>query len=623
MGRRLSWGLALAAALGGCSAEGTGPTDALPGAELAQDAAPPAADAEKSDRGARDVEGAAADGGPAPDRGLADGTTSFPDAADVDSGPWDFGPFELADAGHATCTAEHPPAVVIQSSGRYEAPWETRPQPAPGDASDEYHLDCGLGFGFPRHQFYLELVLTTTQDVRVSFVPSGPDGASFALFSGCGSGAIAPFGCQGTPWTGTFRDVPAGTYALVGQADLLPNSPPPSGRAIVEVAILPPTAPAPNVDCSHAVDISAGGTFSGRLSEARPEYEPPTCSSARYATLAYRLDLAAPSDIELTVSSTMHPALIVARDCTALRNTEVSCQHSWASLAALPAGSYYALVGGSATLNGRGSFDLDVRVRTPAARPPGDTCASPVSLSTSAPVSGDLFGATNHLAGAPPSGTVCQNVHYDGGPDRFFAFSLADTRRVEIRAAGSPAHLALVTSCDDIFGTTLACSPARNAQNALYLPSLGMGSYLLRLQATQSSTTPPGPHTVTLRAHVPEATCAAPIQVVGGSGSTTMRGSTGGSFDDHRGACGRATSGRDLVARLDLGVRSRVVIDTTGSAAGAVAYLRASCSDAASQILCASPTSAATLEPGVYWLVIDSDRPEGGSYIVTVDRIPV
>jgi hypothetical protein len=181
-------------------------------------------------------------------------------------------------------------------------------------------------------------------------------------------------------------------------------------------------------------------------------------------------------------------------------------------------------------------------------------------------------------------------------------------------------HLTLFTDCADIAGTTVACNPApwTGPTSLLRVRNLPAGDYILRMQAGSSSPAPPGPYTLFVGIFVPDSTCLSPVGAVSGPGSTVLSGTTASSFDDHHGSCGgSSTSGSDVVYTLDLAVRSRVIIDTTGSP-GTVAYLRTTCEDEASQVTCAAPTAATTLDPGSYTIIVDSLP---GPYSVTVDRI--
>jgi len=381
------------------------------------------------------------------------------------------------------------------------------------------------------------------------------------------------------------------------------------------------TPPPANDTCDDAVDVSAGGDFDGTLLGATVNYGAPMCSSRSFADVAYRFALAGPSDVELSVDPPTYQ-LIVVGDCDLPRETHFACKPSWASFGSLAAGTYYALVGiGSPTSDAAGPFTLHVRIRTPAVPIAGDDCAAPEDVPFDTDIPGDLFGGTNSLAGTSFAGTICLSTMWDGETDAFYRFTLPGPRHLRVVATSDTLmHATIFTDCADIRTSTVACNgaPWAGPVSGLSWRNAPGGDYLLRLQAASSSPAPPGPFVLRIGADVPDATCASPVGTIVGAGMTELTGTTAGSFDDHRGSCGGAsTAGSDVVYTLELAVRSRVTIDASASA-GVVAYLRSTCDSESSQILCASPTAAASLDPGTYYLVVDSDA---GPYDVWVYRV--
>ncbi len=122
--------------------------------------------------------------------------------------------------------------------------------------------------------------------------------------------------------------------------------------------------------------------------------------------------------------------------------------------------------------------------------------------------------------------------------------------------------------------------------------------------------------------------CNGTYAEIGGGGVFT--GNTSGAADDFSGSCD-GTGGKDVVYRLVLAERSRITLDTTGSAFDTVLYVR-------SGAACPGETEAAcddngaggsasrivtTLEAGTYWVVLDGTAPaEAGAYTLTVGVTP-
>ena len=488
------------------------------------------------------------------------------------------------------------------------------------DWDHAYRLwSCMLFGGLPAYQALFLLTLTEARDVHVTVTEGAP--AAVGLVRGCDPAAALNLSCiEGGAGHGTFRNVEPGTYLLVAQHDQLPMDPPPTGDVAIDVTLSAPTPPPPNDTCTGAVDISAGGSFTGTLAGARVDYEAPMCSSRAFADVAYAFTLTQPSDVELVVDPGYN--IVVARDCAALRMTHLACRSSWASFGSLPAGTYYVLVGTqSPTYDDAGPFTLDVRLRSPAEPMPGNTCADAVNVLPGETVAGDLFGGTNSMSAEPYPGSRCLSAMYDGETDAFFGFTLGAPRHVELVVTSDTLmHLTLFTSCADIAGTTVACNPApwTGPTSVLRVRDLTAGDYLLRMQAGSFSPAPPGPYTLEVGIYAPDSTCLTPAGGIAGPGSTVLSGTTASSFDDHHGSCpSTSTDGRDVVYTLDLSARSRVILDTTGSPE-TTAYLRTTCESEASQVICADPTAAATLEPGRTFIIIDSLP---GPYSVIVDRI--
>ncbi|MBI4918230.1 MAG: putative metal-binding motif-containing protein [Acidobacteria bacterium] len=507
------------------------------------------------------------------------------------------------------------PPTVITGDGEFRADWRETT-----DWSDTFGLwTCMLmGPMVPAHQALFRLTLAEARDVRVEVVDGGP--ADVALVRGCDPETAVAGECVEYWTAGTFRNVAAGTYLLVAQfEEWTPDAVPSTPDVALTVALSLPTPPPANDRCEAAVDVSAGGSFAGSTLGARVDYEAPMCSSRSFADVAYVFTLSATSDVELVVTPAFN--LVVASECGALRMTHRACRRGWASLGALPAGTYYVLVGvQSATADDAGPFTLDVRIRTPAVPLPGNLCPDAVDLAPGASVAGELFGGTNSQETAPIRGSVCLSTINEGDVDVFYRFSLPAPRHLEVRFTGDTlVHSTLFTDCADIRTSTVACNaaPWTGPTSGLRYRDAPAGDYLLRLQTASTSPAPPGPYVLTLVAETPDSTCSAPVGTVSGPGSTELSGTTAASFDDHHGACGTTTAGPDVVYALDLAARSRVTIDASGST-GVAAYLRSDCASASSQLVCADPLAATTLEAGRYWLIVDASP---GPYSVWVDRI--
>ena len=527
----------------------------------------------------------------------------------------------------AECTPTVP-FVDVSEGGSFTAPW------VPAESEDRYGLSWSCGAYVDGESDVLQavylLTLAEARDVRITVHDS--QAVSLGVFANCDPPGGANHGCVpsgGGPNAdsiGVFRNMSAGTYVIAAQWESWPWALEPSSDLAIEVSFDAPTLPPANDSCGSAIDLEGGGDFAGTLDGAKIDYPAPLCSSAHYADVAYRFTVDEASDVEIVVDDSHR--IVIVDDCAQPRLTHRACGTRWAVASNLPAGTYYVLVGNGRGLTSPGPDDFQLTARIePAFTPEGDTCADAAPLSTSAPHEGDQFGGTDSLH-APPyvlgSPLLCRSAGYEGRTDAFYAFSLSESRHVELALSSDrQINMSLADSCDDFssLGAELACSAGSGGAERLSLRDLDAGDYLVRLQTSQFSPKPPGPFSLELRTFVPDSTCSTPIGTIDGAGSTELTGNTSSSFDDHRSSCGGlALTGSDVVYVLSIAERSRVIVDASATKS-AVAYVRSDCTDEASEVICADGTGAATLEPGTYYLVIDSTQTGGAAYEVVVDRI--
>lgn len=119
----------------------------------------------------------------------------------------------------------------------------------------------------------------------------------------------------------------------------------------------------------------------------------------------------------------------------------------------------------------------------------------------------------------------------------------------------------------------------------------------------------------------PETACA--LAVAGAIGVETRRVNTCGQGNDanHEGGCSRTDrTGSDSILRLEVPTRADYRIELVPTGGGdAVLYLRRACADATSEVACDDDSAAGfgsrldlTLDPGDYFLVLDSFRDDEG-----------
>jgi len=176
----------------------------------------------------------------------------------------------------------------------------------------------------------------------------------------------------GTPVRAGKRNVPAGDYRAVvadqlGQQGTL--------EALVRPTVAPTIVPAGGADtCASAVDVSAGGFFTGDTSIAHADYsnpcDDPTTLPGGAPDQVLALNLSAPQRVVLDMEGSGYTTILDVRQGPSCPGTPLpnacyvgfTAQKSFLDLE-LQAGAYSIIIDGYAL--DRGAWDLDVRVLPP------------------------------------------------------------------------------------------------------------------------------------------------------------------------------------------------------------------------------------------------------------------
>jgi hypothetical protein len=212
-----------------------------------------------------------------------------------------------------------------------------------------------------------------------------------------------------------------------------------------------------------------------------------SCQSSSSSDVVYHFELAGPVHVRFRALG--YDTALYLRTVCAQPSSELACADDGpdgiaATLAAdLPAGSYYLFVDGKADAAGPYTLTIELscppgeifdpatsecQVVDPSAQ--GDTCAAPRAL----PATG---------AGVVSGTTTDANPDYEGscagtGPERVYAFTLAETARAEFLMTGYDTVLYLRTACEDP-GSELACNDDSQQTSAGLASVLAPGSYYL------------------------------------------------------------------------------------------------------------------------------------------------
>ena len=258
---------------------------------------------------------------------------------------------------------------------------------------------------------------------------------------------------------------------------------------------------------------------------------------------------------------------------------------------------------------------------TVAATPSADARCDGATLSSGAAVRGDTIG------GADAFGTRCDGV-VQAGPERVHDFTLAERSRVVLTATpGSaspdstpPVRLALLSACDAASAVRTACveSSGYSCQSMARVERvLDAGTHHALVEHASGGSLD---YELSMRVEPVGAACAgAPVIAASGmtEGSTTGRADL---FGDTR-ACGSG-AGPDMVYRLDVAARSRVVLDVIASYARPQLSIHTGCGEARVAGSRDTPRLDVTLDPGSYDIVVGGERSaDAGGFVLSTTMI--
>jgi hypothetical protein len=481
-----------------------------------------------------------------------------------------------------------------------------------------YTLSCASGTA-PDAVF--RLTLTEPRDVRVSV--SGVTGGAVALraFASCASGPDLKCNSSSAPSI-IHRSLPPGEYAIIVRSTS-------GGPFDLNLMITDPTPPPATDVCDSMTEaITASGTYRGRFEETNDDYRLSCRATGSGRDAAYRLVLAADSDVEISASTTgsgfTTTYVSLVANCSDASTTLSCVSGSTATVRrrALPAGTYYILIESSST--DATDWTLNVSITTPPApRQPGDACSTAVPIPLSATGPDTMAGSgTAMLSGAElDSGTGCGGGGMSSR-DVYFTFELTSTRDVTITTDGAGFHyVSLQTTCG-VTSSELRCRSGSSPITQSWR-SLPAGVYTIAVSTTLSSgtvratveTRPPTPVP-------PNDRCDGAIDLSGGG---IHRGTLAGFEDDVAGCTGSGYP--DAFYVIHLTARQMVTVIGAPAMGSANVYLtlRSSCSTA-TNLGCASGSAATsgvatlvrTLDPGTYYLIVEMSPSTAGDFTVRV-----
>ena len=456
-------------------------------------------------------------------------------------------------------------------------------------ARPDYELACAAT---GRRDVVLTFELTEAQDVTVR--AEGRSLTYVAIRSSCADRATELECDGGFPGTVRRRALPAGRYYVL-VADI-------GGDLAVEVDFDPPTTAPTNDTCATAIDVSAGGTFSGSLVDVSDDVDV-RCTSVSATDLIYTFTLTEERDVILGAGTPSGDSLNLALQSSCGDTaSELRCARGAAigsRVHQVPPGTYFVVVESSQETD----FDLDISFEAPTPPPPGDVCASAIAITAPTTVTGDLSDKEDDI-------DLSCGFNY-----RDMVYELTLTERSDVLVVadggGSRMYVGLQDSCGGAV-TPLRC--AGGDPSRVRVRDLAPGTYFLIVESFYGT-----PFTLDVITSAP----TMPVPVTGNDTCETafVVPPTGGLFvgdtstalaDYETAICGSGARSNDVAFRLDLASRQRVVATTDGSAFDTVLHLHTdmcqtlmeeSCDDDSGEL--SASRLDRTLDPGTHFFIVD------------------
>ncbi|WP_394849062.1 hypothetical protein LZC95_16620 [Pendulispora brunnea] len=348
----------------------------------------------------------------------------------------------------------------------------------------------------------------------------------------------------------------------------------------------------------------APGSFTGSTSRGESEHEG-SCSSSTSREVVYRFELTARKRVTIDVNPHFDSVIYLRKDDCADPDAEIACnddaphEHDSHLDEELDPGVYYLFVDGYSSESG--TFKLNVVMNdVPTLE---EVCQSARVLSTGLVTSGSTRGLYDHVRSSGCGDTA-------KGPDTPYRFDLTRRSRVRIveRSSDFSTVLYVRKRCTDA-KSEMACADAGfHDGEATFAGMLEAGSYTVVADATDreadgsySLFAEVGPENG--QVGTPGDTCADAMPL--GNLDASASGDTFLARDDLSVRCG-GTGTPDVVYRLEVAKRSRIVAQLDHQEGSHVLALRKNCSDVGTEFACSASIDR-TVEPGVYYLIVDGD----------------
>ena len=440
------------------------------------------------------------------------------------------------------------------------------------DSSCSAASDYDVVFGF---------AIMEAQDVELAIEGSGRD-LTVALSSDCDNPEGDLRCTTGRDFTQIHRALPAGTYYVVVSSEYETDF------ALTLSHYTP--LPRPEGDqCSTAVDVSAGGIFTGTTEGFDPDYET-SCGEVTNLDATFAVTVTETSSMNLSVLGAEDELAVAVQSTCGLVSSEQVCfdgvpASGWVSH--LSPGTHYIIVSSARAQD----FTLDIELLPGAA----DGCAAARDISEG----GSFSGTTRAMAA-----DIATSCGDEEGPDSVYSFVLTEAQdvTVDFLSSGEEMTLSLSSACDDP-DADLRCSSGTSFQmrgrglppGEYFLVTTGERGedYELDLSSSDPVPLPPGD------------LCTDAIDVTGGG--TAIAGDTTASENDYDSRCGDATD-LDVAFQFTLTEEVSMDLSVTADTGPITVSVQRTCGVLGTERGCFTAETTGSrhyrsLAPGTYYLI--------------------
>ena len=367
--------------------------------------------------------------------------------------------------------------------------------------------------------------------------------------------------------------------------------------------------------CDAPLDVGKGGTFTVTMDGSVADYAF-SCDADASRDVVFTFQLEAPKDVKLQAHGVLADgseeiaSLVLERACGDV-SSDIECRRGFPSdlrARALPAGRYFVV----ATSYAARELVLAASFTAASKAPENTSCAKATDVSAGGRFRSDFVDVADSAHGCGGAGS----------PDLYYAFTLTETRDVELAAQSSenaPLSLQVLRGCA---GSARALACDANAPAQMRLHSLAKGSYVVIVSGPASREVPFTLELAVL-APTPEPpgdSCKTPLTLALGVKQQVTLADKQDSVDT---SCQRF--GADAVLALHVPRAMDLAFDLDASPAIALLALQTSCGEPVSELNCLAgaplQTRVRNVGAGDYFVVIEA--PAAAAATVQVEKLPV